>query len=547
MATRWILAAFLILAALCPAQAQEAEDVEGTEDEVDALFDEDTFESFDEEGQAARPQDDVLKTGLLSWSGRISGSMKSEWVFPDPLAAGFDPAAPEDQSLEPALESLLSFDARPESDFRVYGRFRIRAEDPGGALAGLMGGGGLDVDNLPEGWTSEENEDGDLEIRNPEGVLIATVAAEDPEGDGEEKPGTGTTPSMGFQVTELFSEFSWKDSLFFKFGKHTIQWGVGYFFSPADVLNLTAIDEENPAADREGPVSLRIHMPFDVHNAYLYLIPNLDAKPLELAVAPMVEAVFGLTEIGIGAYYQQALAPRAVALLSTTVGDVDFFAEGVASFGSDRTFVARSRDQSAAEEDPEDDLEVVLDTFEVKDIPFFSATLGFRYQYEFEEAGSLSLLGQYFFNGEGYADSSLLRSAAYLLRNADENGLVIADEDARPQGYEDPPALAASDLNNFGRHYAALSMSLSRILDSDFSLSLLGIANLSDLSGIAQVSLSWKLFDYLTVSLGTRLTLGALGAEYTNPGATYSFGDPEAYRGPTFGLSITASAGSGRF
>ena len=80
-------------------------------------------------------------------------------------------------------------------------------------------------------------------------------------------------PARGFDdivsVRELFSDFTLGDALFLRGGKHTIAWGVGYFFSPADVLNLTSIDPEDPEAEREGPVSLRANLPVDFHNLYL--------------------------------------------------------------------------------------------------------------------------------------------------------------------------------------------------------------------------------------------------------------------------------------
>ena len=73
-----------------------------------------------------------------------------------------------------------------------------------------------------------------------------------------------------------------------------------------------------------------------------------------------------ITEIGVGAFYQRDLAPRAVATVTTTIGDFAVFGEGVASWGSDRVFVRPSKDQTAAEDDLEDDLEIVLDTYTVR-------------------------------------------------------------------------------------------------------------------------------------------------------------------------------------
>lgn len=127
--------------------------------------------------------------------------------------------------------------------------------------------------------------------------------------------------------------------MFFRAGKHTIHWGTGYFFSPADVLNLTSIDPEEPEEQREGPVSLKTHIPVNVHNGYLYLIVHDIDKPDEIAAAPKIEFVIGNTETGIGAYIRKDDSPRGVVAVTTPFLDLDLFGEAVVSYGSDITFI----------------------------------------------------------------------------------------------------------------------------------------------------------------------------------------------------------------
>ena len=142
-----------------------------------------------------------------------------------------------------------------------------------------------------------------------------------------------------FHVKELFSDFQLGDSFFFRAGKQTIHWGVGYFFSPADLLNITAIDPEDPEAEREGPVSLKIQAAFGTTNIYLYTVFEDANRLTEVAVAPKVEFVIGATELGLGAFYGLDYAPEAMLTLTTTLGDLKLFGEGVLAYGSDRTFV----------------------------------------------------------------------------------------------------------------------------------------------------------------------------------------------------------------
>ena len=232
-------------------------------------------------------------------------------------------------------------------------------------------------------------------------------------------------------------------------------------------------------------------------------------------------------------------------LYTATVGEVDVFGEGVLLYGSDRVFVRPSRDQSAATADPDDDLDLVLDTYEVDSAFFAQATVGARYLKEWESGPSLVLVGQYFFNGEGYAydGTGLLPAAARLVLNPGENGLAIDNPDDQPEGYEEPPALAFGDLANWGRHYAGATASVSGLFLDDLSVSAFALVNLSDLSGIATPAVSYRFLDRLTLSLSARFTFGPAGGEYTDPASLFLGGEAA----PTFGLTLDLSMPGGAF
>lgn len=522
----------------------------GDDFDLDSFFGSDQMvEEIDTEEQNAAPQDDLLVEEGVTWNGRISGSVSADWTWDTFATSAFDVLSATDISLSPSLSSELNFDARPSNDFRAFGSFRISASAPDdGAADPAIDAGAIDEDDLPEGWTSEEDpETGETEIRDQNGILIATLAPEEEEEEVPvDEPATGSTGELSFSVFELFSDFAFDDSVFFRFGKHTIEWGVGFFFSPADVLNLSAIDPEDPSLDREGPISLRTRIPFGLNSFDLYTIFNFNANPLDIALAPRLDLVLDDSDLSISAYYQRALAPRLIATGATTLGDFDVFGEAVVSFGADRVFVRRSRDQSAATENLEDDLEVVLDTYTIDTFPFFSGTLGARLIDSIEDVFEFTFVGQYFFNGTGYADSALLKPAAFLIQNPDTNGLAIANPDDQPAGYEEPPALRAGDFQNWGRHYGAATLVFGNLFGSDLSLSLFGLVNFSDLSGIFSPSVSISFLEWFNASVGARMTFGDPGDEYTNPAALLQTGD-EGEEGPTLQFTLSLSVGGGSF
>jgi len=534
-----------VLLTVAPLVWTQTADVDDELADLDSLFsDEEMIETADESEALESPADDLLTQEGVTWGGAIRGSVSSDWNWDDYTSAGFSLTEPTSSSLSPTIGADLFFSARPESDFRAYGKLKIDTTTDGQFTGLTLTPDTLGDGVLPDGWTAEEDENGDIVIRDQDGALIATVPAETATAatgiPAAGDTGTGNAPGLEISVFELFSDYTWNDSLFFRFGKHTIRWGTGYFFSPADVLNLTAVDAEDPTADREGPISLRTVYPFGVTgSAYFYAITNANAEPLDIAIAPKVEFVLGPGELGLGGYYQRSLAPRLVGLYTASAWGVDFFGEAVLLWGSDRVFVSPSDDQSAAEADPQDGHELVLDTYRVDDRLFAHATVGARYLKQWEDGGSLVLVGQYYFNGEGYDDSvpGLLPATARLALNPAENGLASTDPD------DQPPALGLADLANWGRHYFGGTIALSGIPVDDLSLTALAIANLSDLSAILVPAINYRFLDRFSVSVAARFTLGGPDDEFTDPAALLLGGEAE----PTVGLTFTVSMPAASF
>jgi len=551
--------------------------------DLDSLFTDDMFEELDQTKQNAAPFEELLKSEGLIWGGKFSGAADSSWDWNIFDPDGMRITEPASVSIDPTAGADLYFNARPEKDFRVYGKLKIRSGTESAGFSNLLGftitqdsagnfvfgpsttqtnnttpdDPNADDDSQPpdnppdvDADTNQIETNSDYNSDDAGPIVYPAADKADKAADEETTQNPGAL-TLSISVFELFADFNWKDALFFRFGKHTIKWGVGYFWSPVDVLNLTPIDTEDPTADREGPLSLKIHYPFAVNNAYLYLIANQAAEPLDIALAPKVEFVVGNAEIGIGAFYQRNLAPRLVSMLKTSLSDFDVFGECAVSYGSDRVFIKKSRNQAQANASLNDDLEIVLETYEDKTSLFFSATTGILYT---NSKWNMNIMAQYYFNAEGYNDSEMLTSAYYLSQNSDANGLYIADDADKPDDYEDPPALSTNDLMNFGKHYAAFSLSFSKLFGiEDLNFSLFTLANLSDFSGIITPAISYKFFNKFNLNISVRTTFGNTGAEYTNPAAVASdlFGgsnsDDPPYKGPTFSLSVKLSMGNGSF
>ncbi|MBU0935661.1 MAG: hypothetical protein KKI09_04515 [Spirochaetes bacterium] len=506
----------------------------------DSLFaDEDFITIVADPSATSADTDSALVQETLKWGGTFRGTVSSGFGWENPFTTSMASILdPDSRSLSPSAGVDLYFSARPATDYRVYGKFKMNTN-----AGNAFGLGGIDLSNL----NFATNDDGSFTI----GSTAAPDDAEedDAEEEEEDNENTASNLSLSFSVYELFADFSWKDKLFLRFGKAQIAWGVGYFFSPADVLNLTAIDAEDPTADRSGPLNLKLNYPIGINNLDLFLVTDKVTYIEDIAVAPRFSFVLGGSEIGVGAYWQRDLSPRLVSTLSTSWKKFSIFAEAVAAWGSDRVYVRPSRIQPEfAEPEEGEDAPIrytALDTFKLENQPFVQATGGFLWQ---RSDPDLTAGVQYFFNGPGYPDSSLREDAVYLLNNPDTNGLAISDTAAQPDDYEEPPALRNSDLNQWGQHYAALSLGWNGIADSDLSASAFLLMNLSDLSGIANLSFSYRFFSRVSASIGGRLSFGPDGGEYTNPAAVFGgANDPDVYKGPLLDLTIDVSLGGGSF
>ena len=387
---------------------------------------------------------------------RIGGSLTSElglkYVWEDPYTKKDDYKKaflnPQNAVLRPTLGASLFFDARPIQNLKLYGKFLF-------------------------GFPFEKSLNGNIAI--PKEQLTPPLLSFFP--NGINAP-IGVNGSPNIKIWELYTDFSVKDTAFFRFGKHTVKWGTGYFYSPADVINLSRIDPQKPTEDREGPVSLRTHIviPKTQYNIWLYLLPDTTYfKPQHTAAAAKAEFVFGDWELGLGGWYRYEKAPRFITTLSGSIaGKVAVFAEGVFAWGSDYTY---HRNDSTFSEYTE------------KNKPFFQATLGGAYS---NAKSHTSLSFQYYYNGFGYKKDTGVANAASQ-RYAASNQMDKSAREALQNIYT---------MGNRGQHYIALTLSQNKIGTEKLSADLFQQFAITELEGLTTLSLNWKIYKFIQMSTG---------------------------------------------
>jgi len=407
-----------------------------------------------------------LKTDTVRIGGSFSGAAGADWTMKDPWGS----PSMDDRSLDAVAQGSVFFDARPSEDFRIYGKAKT---------------------SYP--FTTSQ-----------------TI-------------GSTQVSAPNIQVFELFSDFNWNDRLFLRFGKHTVKWGVGYFWSPADVINLGRIDPLDPSAQREGPLSLRLHYPVLGTQtnlwAYAVLPSGSDPKPEEVAGAAKLEFLLADTwEIGLGGYYKYEDPPKAVLTATGAIGQFNLFGEGVLGWGRDRELVT----DIAAALPPNF---VSMTKEQEKGGVYFSGSAGFSWSHS---DSHVNLVGQYYYEGNSYADSdrkNLIKKARDL-----EPGLNLSLGESATTG------LFKGLVAGSGQHYVALSLSKSELFVKKLGCSVFAMANLSDLSLTVRPSLSLELFDKASIEAAATFAFGGEDSEYV-----------VLAEGTALTIGFKASLGSGSF
>ena len=391
-----------------------------------------------------------LESKKMRIGGSLSSSMGIDYAWVDPYSKKDDYLKSFKDgkgTFNTTLNGSLFFDARPNENLKLYGKFLF----------------GFPFEkSLSGALTVPKNSFGPLQ---PNDISLPI----------------GVNGAANIKIQELYTDFSAKNIAFFRFGKHAVKWGTGYFYSPADVINISRIDPQDPTADREGGISLRTHIiiPKTQHNIWFYLLPprKEDGEngydPKYTAGAAKGEFVVGNWELGFGGWYKYEKAPRLITTVSGSIaGKVAVFGEGVFAWGSDYTYYKAD-----------------MSSYPEKNKPFFQATIGGSYS---NADTNTSIALQYFYNGFGYSNTDAVVSIFEQARNP----ALLFDASFKKKLQN---VLA---MRNIGQHYIALNISQNKLGTDKLSLNLFQQFAISELEGFSKLTLNWKIYKFASMSTG---------------------------------------------
>ena len=458
----------------------------------DALFGGGDDDLFADDGidvvEDGRAKSDLSKgvlfdSGSIKIGGSLDSSLSTSTVLFSPENKSFRDNL-SDTILTPKLSAMLSVDARPTETLRFYTKF------------------GLAYPFVSTAATQLQYTDMQLDLSSlPPLPGLSSLA-------GQSFPvvsGANTSVTDWLKLKELFTDFSVKDTAFFRFGVHTVTWGAGYFFSPvSDMINTSSIDPEHPDAQVDGSLNLRtqIIIPHTQNCLWLYVIPSTDftnqtasSYARDTALAGKADVVFGGWEFGFGGFYKYQNAPKFMMTATGSLGKASLFGEFVYSHGA----------ASEWKDNPEDWGDKTS---------IFQATAGLSYYWK---EPNITFAAQYYFNGNDI-------DIPYKWLLSGHNIATMVNFGKIPG----MPDFSASlfGMMNFGREELSS--------DETTAFKAMGLSD-SDLQALSGTSLNSTAMLYWSPIKDLKLGLGP------------SFTFPDFDTDPTVSLKLSFTLGGGKF
>ncbi len=282
-------------------------------------------------------------------------------------------------------------------------------------------------------------------------------------------------PAARSDVEELKLMFNAGKAVFFTAGRQKIKWGAGKFWNPTDVMNSARRDLRYTDDRRSGMDLLKTHVPVGPANFYLVQGFNGATRVNEIAHAARVEVPWSSGEASLSVAKRRGENTVLGADLSFAVWDLDLHAEVAGSSPSNQLRFGPTGP-------------VATNGTHV------SWVAGASYELPYGDNDSLSLIVEYFRNGDGYAKAD----------------------------YAWPIANGA-----YAPYYLAKQYLLAMLLVptpgswNDTTFSLLNLFNLEDGSAYTKFTTGFSFLRDLTWQIGASLNYGKSDGELRFGGQRY--------------------------
>jgi len=281
-------------------------------------------------------------------------------------------------------------------------------------------------------------------------------------------------------LKEVFVDFNIANTVYFRAGKQVLQWGRGFFWNPTDLINIGHKSFVNLDALLEGVFGLRSDVVFSRWwHLYTFLNLNNVANLYDVAFAARTEFLAGTVEFGFSGWINGKQLPVFGADLSAGLPwRLNLTAEATLSWGDIR-----------------DKLDTLGNVYSIRNQLVPKVDVGLSRSFDaWNVQDRITVSAEFFYNYSGY-DVNMFELLS-------PTSLATFMSGFYQTGY-------------YGQYNAALFITINKFILSDMNLTLSGLGNFSDFSGIALATLDYTPVNNFTLTLQLGAFLGPDKAEYT--------------------------------
>jgi hypothetical protein len=140
--------------------------------------------------------------------------------------------------------------------------------------------------------------------------------------------------NTAFTLNELFVDVNIAKAIYFRAGKQVLKWGVGYLWTPTDLVNIEKKNILDWSQVREGTYGLKTHIPFGtVANIYSFVNMNNARNLSDMSMANKLEFLIINTEVSLSVLLKKKNVPVYGLDFTSRVLGIDIHGEAAVSYG----------------------------------------------------------------------------------------------------------------------------------------------------------------------------------------------------------------------
>ena len=306
-----------------------------------------------------------------------------------------------------------------------------------------------------------------------------------------------------FAINEIFVDVNFGRRVYFRLGKQVLKWGVGYLWTPTDLVNIEKKNILDSSQVRQGSYGIKVHVPFGTRaNIYSFINMNNARHLSDISMANKVEVLFLNTEMALSVLLKNHNVPVYGFDFTSRLLTLDLHGEATLSYG-DNTRRLRNYPWYITGLFPEVPVELMylvpsknaLMDYKVGGRWIGKASFGFGRGFEvLDVKDRIRFDVEAFYNHAGY-------------------GWNVFEKDLYSAGYFLSSGLYTP--NYYGKWYAGLFITIRQMFVEELSSMINCVVNIQDQSSIVSGMITYSPFYDLAINLQVNGFVGKTNREYT--------------------------------